>query len=116
MENVKVTRVGALAHLKANRITHKAEYEEAMEGWRAEAARLLKKALKDLKSTGKYELKHIPVPSEYLGSYDRAIAMLEMSVDDEIILTEEDFARYILDDWDWSRQFKVANSTYSSRR
>ena len=38
--------------------------------------------------------------------------MLEMSVDDEIELTEEEFSNIILDDWNWKRNFARLNSNY----
>jgi len=44
--------------------------------------------------------------------YDRAIAMLEMSVEGEITVSEADFRTFVMDDWNWRSQFKHSNMAY----
>ena len=38
--------------------------------------------------------------------------MIEMSVDENIEISEHDFACYILDDWGWKQNFMQTNAFY----
>jgi hypothetical protein len=40
--------------------------------------------------------------------------MLEMSVDDTITLDAQDFDRYVMDNWDWSRFALSTNTAYAA--
>ena len=54
----------------------------------------------------------LDAPINQIKEYDRAIKMLEMSVDNDITLSEQEFAEYVLDDWHWKNQFTLTNSAY----
>ncbi len=41
------------------------------------------------------------------------IAMIEMSIGETVVLTEGDFAQYVMDDWGWQDQF--LSNTYGSK-
>jgi DNA polymerase II small subunit/DNA polymerase delta subunit B len=114
METVKIRKEELLEALKKNRATHRKIFEEAQEGYREEAIKLLDKALDDARK-GK-EIKtfiQLQAPIDQTKDYDRAIRMIEMSVEDVIEIDEKDFACYIMDDWDWKRQFLTTNAFYS---
>lgn len=55
-------------------------------------------------------------PENYISDYIRAIAMLEMSVDDVISLSQIQFDQYVMDKWVWKDSFKAINATYSSTK
>lgn len=55
----------------------------------------------------------LTVPMDQTKDYDMAIGMLEMSVDDYVLLEQNDFQCYVLDQWHWKQQFSVSNSLYS---
>jgi hypothetical protein len=38
--------------------------------------------------------------------------MLEMSVDDIIVLTSQEFDCYVMDNWTWKQNVTVRNSSY----
>ncbi len=38
--------------------------------------------------------------------------MLDMSVDDIIVISADDFAMYVMDDWRWKDAFTASNSRY----
>jgi hypothetical protein len=40
--------------------------------------------------------------------------MLEMSKEDTIELTQQEFSQYVQDDWHWKDQFLFSNMNYSS--
>lgn len=116
MQTVKVKKVELLTKIKENRVAHEKEYTEAIAGFKD--AQMLK--LTDMinrvianerlssQSTGLRE------PVSNIKEYDRIIAMLEMSVDEEIELTMQDFNNYVLDEWTWAIQGKLTNSAYLS--
>ena len=114
MEKVRVKKEEALQILKKNRDEHKSIFLEAVEGYRKYAVEQLEKHIESIKA-GKVQLVsvQIPQPQEHTKDYDRAIKMLEMSVDTEIDIDEHSFQCFIMDDWDWMRQFLTSNSAYS---
>jgi len=111
---VKVNKADVLVKLKANRSTHRAIFEEAVEGYRKEVTRQLKKHIKEMKS-GKPKRTYIsiPYPEDHTKDYDNAIEMLEMSVEDIVELDSEAFMAFYKDDWGWKNQFLASNSGYS---
>lgn len=114
MENVKVKKTETLEILKANRAAHKKIFLEALEGYHKQAIEILEKHIENIKKgrVGTVNVS-LPTPMDCTKDYDRAIKMLEMSVDDQIILDETSFSQYVMDDWNWKRQFLTSNSTYS---
>lgn len=115
MENVRVNKSEILDILKKNREDHRKIFLEALTGYRATAIKLLEERLELAKSGKRIELTfRLQQPIDQTRDYDRAIKMLEMSINEDIELTEEDFAMYVLDDWGWKRNFLSVNSTYSS--
>ena len=116
MEDVKVKKEEILKVLRQNRIEHKSIFVEAVDGYKKQALQTLEQHVADIKA-GKVQRVSVqlPVPEEHTKDYDRAIKMLEMSVDKEIMMSEHSFREFIMDDWSWKRQFLAANSTYSSK-
>lgn len=114
MEDVTVDKAALLEALQENRANHKAIFDEAMDGYAKEAEAQLQRHLDEVRA-GKVKVisVHLPMPEEHTKDYDRAIKMVEMSVSNQITLTENDFAMYVMDDWAWKRQFLASNSTYS---
>jgi len=101
--------------LKKNREAHRAIFEDALVGYRKEAIRLLDKALKDAKEGRKINTWiQLQEPVDQTKDYDRAIKMIEMSVDENIEINEGDFQCYVLDDWQWKTQFLHTNAMYTS--
>jgi hypothetical protein len=117
MEVVKIKKSVLLNALKKNRQAHRAIFEEAQEGYRAEAIKLLDKALQDAKYGRKITtFVKLNAPIDQTKDYDRAIKMIEMSVDENIEISEFDFACYILDDWSWKQNVMTTNAFYLSKK
>jgi Asp-tRNA(Asn)/Glu-tRNA(Gln) amidotransferase A subunit family amidase len=115
MKNVKVKKSEALEILKKNREDHRKIFLEALEGYKKQAVELLEKHIKGIKAGRVASVRvQIPEPQDYTREYDRAIKMLEMSVDDIVELDEDTFAQFVMDDWDWKRQFLSSNAPYSA--
>lgn len=114
MNAIKVRKADLLTKLYANRDAHKATFTEAMEGYREKVEKWLEERLSAAKK-GRIPdmIFNLPHPIDQTKDYNRAIAMLEMSVDDEIELEEHDFQCYVQDEWAWSRQTSMTNSMYT---
>lgn len=114
MEKVTVKKSVLLEKLQANRADHRGIFEEALDGYRDAALEILEGHIERVRQ-GKVEqiFVSLPMPEDHTKDYDRAIGMIEMSVDEEITLSEADFASYVQDDWRWKQQFLASNSTYS---
>lgn len=115
MNSVRVNKAHLLTKLKENREKHRAIFLEALEGYRKEAIRQLEAQLARAKSSKKFTVYiNLTQPSDQTKDYDRAIGMLNMSLDTEIALSEQDYKNYVLDDWTWKSQFLASNSAYSA--
>jgi len=116
MEIVKVKKSELLAKLKKNRAEHREIFEEATAAFRKEVIKVLDARLADAKAGKRISLRiDLIQPMDQTEEYDQAIAMCEMSVDDEIELSREAFRNYILDKWHWRDQFIASNSGYSAK-
>ena len=117
MYNVKVKKSELLEKIKSNHLNHKLAYEEAFEGYKKTMQNILEIQL-DLVKKGaviRVEVFAIPIPQDHSVDYERAIMMLEMSVDDKLEVSEEDFRMYVMDDWGWKRAFSDTYSIYTSK-
>lgn len=115
MENIKVQKQQLLVTLRVNREKHRAIFMEALDGYKAAVIKALESSLEKAKN-GQRILLHFQLqePADQTKDYDRVIRMLEMSVDDLIELDEHSFTQYVMDDWNWKRQFLTSNSAYSA--
>lgn len=114
MKTVTVAKDKLQNVLKANRFEHRHNFEEAQKGYRAKAIEVLDKALQDAREGRKIRTYiELEAPIDQTKDYDRAIQMLEMSVDENIQLSEQEFAEYVLDDWSWKHQFTATHALYA---
>lgn len=115
MKTVKVSKGELLDALKKNREDHRAVFLEAQTNYRVRVIEELDKALEEARSGRQYRTNlHLPPPIDMTKEYDRVMAMLGMSVDDVIELSDGEFRQFVLDDWSWRQQFITANSTYAN--
>lgn len=115
MKDVTVKKAELREKIQTNRDAHKAIFDEAVEGYREKIIGLLEEHLKRVKK-GKMETIRIwlPVPEDHTGDYDRVLAMLDMSVDEEITIDQNTFSSYVMDEWHWKGEFLSTNSAYSA--
>ncbi len=116
MQAVTVDRTKLLTTLKNNREKHVEEYHKAVEGYSVAAMRQLKEQLIQLtdKKSHRIVLTEYP-PEDHTPDYDRALRMLEMSVQNHIVLTYQEFAQYVDDNWQWKHNFVASVSKYAER-
>lgn len=114
LQSVRIRRKDLLEKLEYNRDGHRAVFEEAIEGYHQAVIKALQDALRDAKAGKKYRPEiFLPEPADHTSDYDRAIAMLKMSLDEELVLSNVEFAQYALDDWGWKRDFIATANTYT---
>jgi hypothetical protein len=115
MEKVTVRKEDLVKAVQANRDEHRSIFEEAVAGYRKRGIELLEEHIARIK-TGKLEQIRVtmPVPQDHTHDYDRVLKMLNMSTADEIELDENRFAQYVMDDWQWQRQFLTDSSAFSA--
>ena len=116
MRKVTVKQDQLLEILRENREKHKADYEDAYKGYletcKEKLAELLVKFEQGEIETMQW--REIP-PQSQVKDYDRVIRMLELSVDDEIELTAEEFSNFVQDDWHWKESWTISNSNYMAK-
>ena len=115
MVEVTVKKDELLKALKENREKHHKAFLQAQKDYRAAAVIELSKMLAEAKE-GK-EIRNrtgLADPDDYTGEYGVVIAMAEMSVAEELTLTNREFQQYVCDNWVWSSDFSSSCSSYSS--
>lgn len=122
MQNVTVKKQDLITKLLASKEKHEKEYRESVIDFRKainihlERASSKVKGVKDpvtLKKLKSFYI-NIPAPFHYLDSYDQVLAMLNMSVEDNITLTFNEFQQYVQDKWLGARQFASNKALYAS--
>lgn len=114
MDSVKVNRDELLKIVRENKEKHIKEYEEAVNDFRLAVIKISNENM-EIVNAGKVDIKSLPVkPTSYESNYVRAIRMLELSVDTVIELNQYDFAKLVLDEWEWKQIFSTSNSSYKA--
>lgn len=113
---VKVNKEDLLKVVIENRGKHVNEYQESLEDYKKAILKLAHENLK-LAKTGDIAAisRHKSWPSaplSYESEYNRAIKMLEMSVDNELEIESHVFNQLAMDEWSWKGNFALMASTY----
>ena len=116
---VKVNRKNLIEKLKENRGKHKKEYDEAVEAYQAACVKELQDALKKVrgwKTAADYDAVQVynHLPAHHLKAYDRVLASLEMSVDEDLVITAEQISQFVMDEWNWSESFRSTANIYKT--
>ena len=115
MASVRVKREVILEKIISNRSGHRKMFEDAIAGYREACIEALEASLTAAKAGKKFKPSiTLPEPQDHTSDYDRAIAMLELSLDEELEISQRDFAQYVLDDWGWRADFIATASNYTS--
>lgn len=113
MNKVKVRKDELLKELEHNRSEHRSRFERAVAGYSDKVREELEKYLERVKHGDVLEVRvSLPKPEDHSEDYDRAIKMVQMSVDENLELTEQEFAELVMDDWGWKRQFMTSTAYY----
>lgn len=114
MNTVKVKKEELLKALQENREAHRGIFEEAQKNYRERLIEELDRRLEDARNGKSIDLYfNFPEPEDHTKDYDRVIKMLEMSIEDELELSQVDFTRYVMDDWEWRRAWLQNTVSYT---
>ena len=118
MNEIKMDREQLLGIVRENLKKHLTDYAEAVEDYKVGALKVATSNLKIAK-TGEidkfHQIKGLPQrPVSYEKEYNRAIRMLELSVDEEIMIEQDTFNQLVLDEWHWKNSFVAASALYKS--
>jgi hypothetical protein len=114
-QTVTVKKDELLARLQAGKTEHSAKVVRSQEVYRSRIVAELDARLKDARGGKNIDpgfLHLLPVPRDFTAEYDRAIARYTWEVADQVQLSEQDFNRYVLDEWEWQNQFFASTSAY----
>jgi hypothetical protein len=102
-----------LETIKENRKNHHAAFEAALEAYRAKVIEVLEEQLEAARKGERIPRGHqLTQPMNMTKEYDHVIAMLEMTLEQEVELSHQEFAHYVLDQWHWKSQFANTASSY----
>lgn len=113
-EGLNFKKVVLLEKIKENRKEHRKIFLEALDGYKTKIVELLEQNLEEAKNGKNFDICiNLSKPMDRTKDYNRIIGMLELCEEEEITLTEHEFAKYIMDEWDWKDQFLTSNAIYS---
>lgn len=118
MRYVKVNKAELLGIVRENKKKHVKEYDESVRDYKKAAVKVAKEHV-DLAKSGDLEqiakIRAMPSkPVSYEKEYDRAIRMLELSVEEELDIESDVFNQLVLDEWVWKNQFVASASLYKT--
>lgn len=109
---ITVDKANLIEKIKLNKENHLAEYEKAVEAYKAEAKRQLNAQLKALKNGSLSVKVNLVAPSNKTEEYDKLISMFKWEKATEVVLSQGEFNEYVLDETSFAREAKMLNSTY----
>jgi Sec7-like guanine-nucleotide exchange factor len=114
MEKVKVKKVDLVKVLQTNRDIHQEAFNVALAGYKISVEKELKSKLKDLKAGKDFDLHiHLLKPISYVKQYNDVIGMLEISSEEEVSITMEEYLKYYKNEWEWQSSWQLSNAFYS---
>lgn len=115
MQKIKVKKSNLIEKIKENKEKHKALVEKAKNGYIETMKKELNKLLRTVKQNKIIDLRHLYTfdqPIDKTPEYDTVLQMLEMSVDEEIEISHQEFLNFVEDKWDWTHQMLISNTKY----
>lgn len=107
---ITVLKAELLEKLKAGLAKHQKDFAEAHDDY-VKAAQAFVKAAAERVAVGDLSnldfSRHCEKPRSYAKSFDKAIAMVEMSIGDEVTLDEKTFGEWVLGEWNWAGTFEA---------
>jgi len=116
MRQIHINKTELLAIVRKNRAEHRDIFLKSQKKYRQVAIKALDAQLKAARNGRPFQLAsliQLEAPEDHTEEYDRAIKMLEMSTDETILITNDEFKCYVEDKWHWSREWAVSNMRYT---
>jgi len=112
---IKVKRLKLIDQIESNLKKHKKIYKEALIGYKEKNVAMLKKYVEKIEKGEiiKAGYIHIETPENHISEYERVISMLQMDVRLEFELTEEEYVKFVLDQWEWKERWASNTMSYA---
>ena len=111
-----VSKDRLLAILEDNRSAHRSIFEQALEAYKSQALAGFEKRIERIRAGKDFDIHlRLPVPEDHTDDYDRIIRMVNLSVEENIALSESDIAKYVMDDWQWKQAWITNTASYTGK-
>jgi hypothetical protein len=113
--SIKANKADLIAQIQKNRDAHREVFLKAHKAY----GEALDKAL-EARLSAHRRGEHItlyfdlPEPEDHTKDYDVVLGMLNLSVDDQLVITDDQYRQFMLDDWGWKQVFEGTVSRYTS--
>jgi hypothetical protein len=113
LKSVRVSKGFLLEKLETNKVEHEKAYYQILDARQDKVVEVLKEELKKAKADRTYQpTLYVPLPENHVKDYERAITILNASLDKEFELTSSEFDQYVNDDWQWKTTFMTTSGCY----
>jgi len=110
---IKIEKGRLVETVAANRNNHREQFLAAQSKYREKVIALLDERLAEARRGGRINLHvSLPVPVDYTNEYDQALSALDWEVEDHVYLSQTEFNRLVLNDWEWRREFAASTQSY----
>lgn len=112
LKTIKVSKQELIDKITENLGKHQEEYDQSVIDRKQHAIEVLTEQLAESKDGNIPEILTFDAVPNHSADYKTVIEMLEMSVDNEIEVTYEQFKRYVRDEWEWKSEFLTVSGMY----
>ena len=116
--SVKVSSADLLNTLEKNLQKHQKDIKEANKNRYDDIKEYFLNKIEVMLKNEDYVMKEcitFPIPKDHSEDYKKAIQMVKMSQENIIELTENQFDRLVMDNWQWKKDFIATSSLYSKQ-
>ena len=110
---ITVKKSQLIEQLKANKANHIKEYEKAVIAYKEEALKQLNQQIKEVEQGSLIAKLNLVTPINNADEYDKIIEMFEWEINDDVELEQNEFNEFVLDEFDFARNAKFANTMYA---
>ena len=115
IDNVKVKKCELLEVLNKNLVNHIEDVLDALSLRRSEMKEYFANTLLRMDKDDNYDAKeniNFAKPIDSSDDYRKAIRMVEMTQDEIIELSEDQFDKLVMDNWDWKQALTMTSAMY----
>lgn len=113
MQTVTVKKADLIEKMIQNRDDHRDQFLAAQVKYREKVIEELDRRLASVRDGKQFDLAfRLPEPVDYTSEYNTVLSMLNWEVADEVELEHHDFERYVLNKWEWARNFAASTQSY----
>jgi hypothetical protein len=117
LDKVRINKSKLLEKLQQNLEKHKAEFEDALAGWKREVVEEMSKNLALATKGEEFRLHvHLEKPHDHSEDYKHVISLLTASEDDIVVISAGEFRQYHDDQWRWKDSHTESVMNYSAKR